>query len=145
MGGLQQTLEGHSSWVKSLAFSPDGQLLASGSHDGIVRLWDNATGVQREVLSAQGTVTQLEFSQDGSRIITNIGSIHIQFVSDNHIPRSPRTNPEIFLERHHWITLNGDRVLWLPPEVRPSCSAIKHNKIALGHASGRISFIEFRV
>jgi WD40 repeat protein len=143
-GGLRQILAGHLSWVKSLAFSPDSQLLASGSNDNTVRLWDNTTGVQREVIRTQGMVTQLELFQNGSRIITNLGSIHIQPTSDSDISGSHR-HPDIFLEQHHWISLNRDRVLWLPPEARPTCSAIKRNIIAMGHASGRISFLGFQV
>src|SRR5205809_783190 len=38
------TLEGHSNWVLAVAFSQDGQLLASASHDNTVRLWHSNTG-----------------------------------------------------------------------------------------------------
>jgi len=33
------TLTGHSSFVYSVAFSPDGQTLASGSWDNTIKLW----------------------------------------------------------------------------------------------------------
>ena len=33
-------LQGHTGWVSSVSFSPDGSLLASGSYDGTILLWD---------------------------------------------------------------------------------------------------------
>jgi WD40 repeat protein len=49
-GKLIKTLEGHSHKVLSIAFSPDGQILASGSADGSVRLWDVHSGELLHVL-----------------------------------------------------------------------------------------------
>ena len=44
--GIQTTtLSGHNAQVGSLAFSPDGMLLASGSNDRTIKLWDVQTGV----------------------------------------------------------------------------------------------------
>jgi len=36
-------LKGHSGWIWSIAFSPDGQTIASGSFDSSVKLWDATT------------------------------------------------------------------------------------------------------
>ena len=39
-GQRKATLQGHTDFVTSVAFSPDGQTLASGSWDGTILLWD---------------------------------------------------------------------------------------------------------
>ena len=43
-GSQVAILSGHTNWVRSLAFSPDGMLLVSGSDDRTVSLWDVQTG-----------------------------------------------------------------------------------------------------
>ena len=40
---LKATLEGHTRSVRSVAFAPDGETLASGSDDHEIRLWDVET------------------------------------------------------------------------------------------------------
>jgi WD40 repeat protein len=55
--------------VWSIAFSPDGQRLATGSMDTLVRLWDASSG--REMLTLRGHgrgVRSVAFSPDGIHI-----------------------------------------------------------------------------
>ena len=61
-----RTLEGHRDSVNSAAFSPDGKLLASGSWDGTIKLWDVSTGMEVRTLEGHRSwVLSVAFSPDG--------------------------------------------------------------------------------
>ena len=66
----KQTLAGHDRWVLSLAISPDGRRLASGSDDQTLRMWDlTAAGPKPKTLRRfDSAVTALAFSRDGKRL-----------------------------------------------------------------------------
>jgi WD40 repeat protein len=63
------TLKGHSKLVFSVAFSPDGNRIASGSDDNTVKLWEAIAG--QETLTLKGhsdAIASVAFSPDGKRI-----------------------------------------------------------------------------
>lgn len=59
------------SWVRALAFSPDGSILASGSYDPVVRLWRVSDGVLlTELKGHTAWVRALAFSPNGKLLAT---------------------------------------------------------------------------
>jgi WD40 repeat protein len=60
---------GHSDYVLSVAFSPDGRRIVSGADNGIMKLWDAASGREiRSFLGHSGEVLCVTFSPDGKQI-----------------------------------------------------------------------------
>ena len=95
-------------------------------------------------LAASWRVTQVAvaFSPDESLLQTAFGMLE-----QNHHRRSqPFELPSALLllqVRDEWVFWRGDNILWLPVEYRPRCWAVNNNFLALGHESGRVTFIEF--
>jgi WD40 repeat protein len=74
-GVVRNIFKGHSFRVKTVSFSPDGQLLATGSRDGTMRLWGTNIGMLLRVFEIDPSgVNQVVFSPDGSKIATGTAS-----------------------------------------------------------------------
>ena len=64
-------LKGHTSYVNSVSFSPDGKRIVSGSDDNTIRIWDATTGKELEILEGHTDwVNSVSFSPDGKRIVS---------------------------------------------------------------------------
>ena len=89
-----------------------------------------------------GSVTALAFSSSGRGLITDRGTIDLEpTISGSQIANRPSyslPNPD-----NSWIMWNGQRVLWLPVEYRPSCQAFSNDYLGIGLNSGRVIMIEF--
>jgi WD40 repeat protein len=68
----QNRLTGHTDPVRSVAFSPDGKRIVSGSDDRTLRLWNANTGqpIGDPLQGHQDTVRSVAFSPDGKRIVS---------------------------------------------------------------------------
>ena len=65
-GECLKQLEGHNSWIQSVAYHPQKHILASGSYDRTVRLWNTQTGECLKIIHGHSKeVVSVAFSPDG--------------------------------------------------------------------------------
>ena len=74
------SLDGHTSRVTKIVFSPDGAMLASTSEDRTIRLWDIATGTHRHTLTGHNSrIYSVAFSPDGLTLASGSENGRIRF------------------------------------------------------------------
>jgi small GTP-binding protein len=69
---LERKVKGHTGWVKSVAVSPDGKWVVSGSIDTTVKIWDLESGQCRSTLEGhENEVNSVAITPDGMHILSS--------------------------------------------------------------------------
>jgi|GEM_PF-7001967 len=70
---------GHTAQINTLAFSPDGKWIASGSTDNSLIIWDARTGFDIRKINTGEPVWYISFPEDGSGVITVSGQVGAEY------------------------------------------------------------------
>ncbi|KAI1741442.1 WD40-repeat-containing domain protein [Xylaria scruposa] len=177
--GQDMGLDGHSSLVTALAYSPDGKRLASASADDkTIRIWEVATGRIEFTLNC-ADISTLLFAPDGIKLASgsnttirvwnlatrraehmfrghrgSIGNTIFDLGSDTagQIISNVGSLPFYSIdETLTWVTRDGTKVLYLPPQFRPSPPSfiqrslvvVRGRTLAVENGTGRITIINF--
>jgi WD40 repeat protein len=133
-----QTLEGHGSPVRSVAFSHDSARLASASGDSTVKIWDAHSGACLQTLEGHsGLVSSAD-------LVSILVSLH----PDKTViePQQPVSQGAAISLNCTWVSNNAQDMVWIPREYRPdipACSAVSGRCVGTGTGSGKVWFCRF--
>jgi WD40 repeat protein len=123
--------------VTSFAFSPDGERFIAGSENGTFSLWYLKSSVLPARFSLRAPIFRENVSEAGSYVNSNAGIIRL-----NSDARLTHEEYDLFVAGE-WVMLGSQRLLWLPPDYRATCTAVNGWNMVLGHSSGRVSYLRF--
>ncbi|OQD94123.1 hypothetical protein PENSOL_c028G00811 [Penicillium solitum] len=165
-GQLLQSIEVTDHEPKSLAFSNDSKILASG-YEGLTdyersRKQKNADGIRTETESSKdfkhrGTISSVYevntvtiWDTDTGALISTLRNTEKEYDRLEALAFSPGDKllaSSSWNEARwggEWLQYKQHNILWLPTEYRPSHSVVRDNLVALGHNSGDVSFIRLK-
>ncbi|QGI65322.1 hypothetical protein CEK27_009293 [Fusarium fujikuroi] len=143
----------------AIAYSSDEKLLAQATSTGEVSLWQIATESCLLKLKTERQIEQLSFGPDNRSLMTEHGRlIPDTWPSDDETENDgiqnndDRDKPSQVLFTTHgygidfdgcWLTKDSERIVWLPPEHRPSPALVIDSEIAIRNSSDQLMMFCF--
>jgi WD40 repeat protein len=75
---LVKTMLGHQGSIFSVAVSPDQKIIASGSNDQTIKLWDMQGNLLKTIPTSQEMIWRLAFSHDGQLLVSSGGDVQVK-------------------------------------------------------------------
>jgi eukaryotic-like serine/threonine-protein kinase len=127
------SLKGHAKRIRAVDVSPDGKIIATGSQDGTVRIWNAETGAELRkfdfATKDKGMeIHDLQFSDSGAKLV--VGGFDVLAVFDTKTWQMKRINLNDFAEKN--INLYPWKVAFSPLE----------KTIAFGNWTGEVGFLD---
>ncbi|PSN62923.1 hypothetical protein BS50DRAFT_637489 [Corynespora cassiicola Philippines] len=132
--------------ILSLGIFLDSQRLASASDDKTVKIWGPTSGKCLQTIGVGTYLHSIAFNADGSSLHTDMGTIAVNApmalsssnMTDITIAEQAQFQGVALSSDNVWITYNSRNTVWLPPEYRPSVSAVSGTRIGIGVGTGRV-------
>ena len=119
------SMKGHTMCVLTVAFSPDGSRIVSGSVDKTIRIWDVQTGSQTHMVDDTNDVWSVAFSSDSHWIASRSGNTTLRVWNS-------QTGETVGLPLKVWDLLTGG--VSFSPDTRYLVSAISERDICIWSA-----------
>lgn len=154
-GSRLQILEDYAKCITSISFSPNGEKLAyaqrSSSGARSLHLWVAGFGVKKFGVTFHD-ITSVNFSPDGQKLASLSHDSIIQVwntasgsplptVADDYAWIRSSNQPERLSVIGRWVTVNQNRIIWLPPTRQAWRFVTYGTKIAIGSTTGVVTFL----
>ncbi|KAK6500111.1 hypothetical protein TWF481_010469 [Arthrobotrys musiformis] len=134
-------LLGFNSMATAMAFYPNEERLVLANYRGEIIVLEAATGKELQRFKIGNLIEEIRFSDKNGHLQTDKGVVVLppSLSSSSRIP----LKSSLYTYRRDWISRDGQKFLWLPPDFRGMSSVLGEGLFAIGRGSGEVSFFGF--